>query len=189
MLAVKHLSMEELESGLENIRQSPRDEGKVAMIVRRPDVGQREVLEEGMLDLEQGLVGDTWRQRNYKYVPNDEDPTFRDNQITLMNVRVTDLVAQAKERWPLAGDQLFVDLDLSIQNLPAGTRLEVGTAVVEVSALPHTGCKQFMARFGLDALEFVNNKTGKPLRLRGLNARVVQPGVIRTGDVVKKLKS
>jgi MOSC domain-containing protein YiiM len=187
MTEAKHLAMDELENGLEHIRQSPSDGGVLAMIVRRPEEGKREVLDEGLLDSTEGLVGDNWRMRP-KPAPED-DPAHRDNQITLMNVRVVSLVAQAKDRWPLAGDQLYVDLDLSVKNLPAGTRLAIGTAVIEVSPLPHTGCKQFMARFGLDALEFVNNKTGKPLRLRGLNAKVVQPGVIRSGDVVSKVFS
>jgi MOSC domain-containing protein YiiM len=183
----KHLTMEELEKGLDTIRQSPREQGVLAMIVRRPQAGQRQVMEEGQLDLEEGLVGDDWRALNSKRTTID-DPSFRDNQLTLMNARVIGLLAQEQERWPLAGDQLYVDLDLSVENLPPGTRLAIGGAVVEVSALPHTGCKQFMARFGLDALEFVNSKAaGKPLRLRGLNARVVQPGVVRTGDVVKKI--
>jgi MOSC domain-containing protein YiiM len=178
--------MAELENGLDHIRQSPKEQGVVAMIVRRPQKGKREVLAEGTLDLHEGLLGDDWREKNHKHAQED-DPGFYDNQVTLMNARVVDLVAQAKERWPLAGDQIYVDLDLSIANLPAGTRLSVGAAVLEVSALPHTGCKLFMARYGLDALEFVNNKTGKSLRLRGLNAKVVQPGVVRTGDVVRKM--
>ena len=185
MTEAKHLAMDELENGLDHIRQSPVDEGVLAMIVRRPGEGKREVLDEGMLDSAEGLVGDSWRLRP-KPAP-DEDQAHLDNQITLMNARVVSLVAQAKVRWPLAGDQLYVDLDLSVKNLPAGTRLAIGTAVIEVSALPHTGCKQFMRRFGLDALKFVNSKTGKPLRLRGLNAKVVQPGVIRSGDVVRKV--
>ena len=185
MTEAKHLAMDELENGLEYIRQSPRDGGVLAMIVRRPEEGKREVLDEGVLDTVEGLVGDNWRMRP-KPAPQD-DPRHLDNQLTLMNARVVSLVAQAKERWHLAGDQLYVDLDLSVENLPAGTRLAIGTAVIEVTALPHTGCKLFMARFGLDALTFVNSTTGKPLRLRGLNAKVVQPGVVRTGDMVQKI--
>jgi MOSC domain-containing protein YiiM len=187
MMEAIHLAMDELENGLEHIRQSPRDGGVLAMIVRRPEEGKREVLDEGVLDSAEGLVGDNWRMRP-KPAPED-DPAHRDNQITLMNVRVVGLVAQAKERWPMAGDQLYVDLDLSVENLPVGTRLAIGSAVIEVSPLPHTGCKLFMARFGPDALQFVNSKTGKPLRLRGLNAKVVQPGVVRSGDVVRKVFS
>jgi MOSC domain-containing protein YiiM len=106
-----------------------------------------------------------------------------------MNSRVIALLAGDKERWPLAGDQLYVDLDLSVDNLPPGTRLNFGSAVVEVSDRPHTGCKKFAARFGLDALQFVNSPQGKQLRLRGLHARVVQPGVIRVGDIVEVLPS
>ncbi len=179
-MEAKQLTMEELEQGLEAIRKSPKDEGVLAMIVRRPVHGQREVLAEATLDPSYGLAGDLW--------PTRGDPTFVDNQVTVMNVRVVSLVAQDKERWPLAGDQLYVDLDLSVDNLPPGTRLEIGSAVIEVSKLPHTGCNLFMARFGPDALQFVNSpETGKPLRLRGLNAKVVQPGLVHTGDVVKKI--
>jgi len=185
MVEAKHLTMDELENGLALIRQSPRDEGVLAMIVRRPENGQREVLGEGLLNQAEGLVGDNWRMRDKPAA--EDDPAHLNNQITVMNVRVVSLVAQAKERWPLAGDQLYVDLDLSVKNLPAGTRLAIGTAVIEVSTLLHTGCKLFMARFGLDALKFVNSVTGKPLRLRGLNAKVVQPGVIRAGDMVRKV--
>jgi MOSC domain-containing protein YiiM len=104
-----------------------------------------------------------------------------------MNARVIALLAQTKERWPLAGDQLFVDFDLSAENVPAGTRLAVGSAVVEVTAPPHTGCKKFTERFGADAMAFVNSPVWKPLQLRGVHARVVKPGTIRTGDAVKKL--
>jgi MOSC domain-containing protein YiiM len=108
-------------------------------------------------------------------------------QINIMSARVIALVAMDRERWPLAGDQLFVDLDLSAHNLPPGTRLGIGEAVLEVTPLPHTGCAKFMARFGIDAVKFVNSPEGKELRLRGLNARVVQSGSIRAGDPVRKL--
>jgi MOSC domain-containing protein YiiM len=176
--ALKHLTNDELQAGLDEIRQSPRDGGTVEMIVRRPRLDERELLAEGRLDPAQGLVGDYWQSR---------DGARPDRQITLMNARLIALVAQGRERWSLAGDQLYVDLDLSVENLPPGTRLAVGGAVLEVSAAPHTGCEKFMARFGRDAVLFVNSPEGKALRLRGMNARVVQPGVVLTGDAIRKI--
>lgn len=184
MAAARHLTMAELEAGLDAIRQSPRDEGRLELIVRRPRTDAREVLEEGKLDLDQGLVGDNWKARG---ASGGWQPASPDRQLTLMNSRVIALLAQTKERWPLAGDQLFVDLDLSAANLPAGTRLAVGSAVIEITAPPHTGCKKFTERFGADAMAFVNSPVWKELRLRGVNAKVVKPGVIRTSDLVKKL--
>ena len=97
-------------------------------------------------------------------------------------------MAQDEERWQLAGDQLFVELDLSEENLPAGTRLEIGSAVIEVTEQPHTGCKKFAARFGNDAQKFVMTPVGRQMRLRGMCARVVQPGTIQRGDTVEKMK-
>lgn len=104
-----------------------------------------------------------------------------------MNSRVIALIAQAKDRWQLAGDQLYIDLDLSAENLPAGTRLALGSAIIEATAQPHTGCKKFVTRFGADAMNFVNSEVGRKLRLRGINAKVIQAGLIHAGDVVKKL--
>ena len=182
---VKHLSMEELEAGLPAVAESPRDEGVLRLIVRRPAVEQREVLGEGRLDLVEGLVGDNWRTRGSS---RTEDGTAHpDMQLNVINARLIELVAQSPERWKLAGDQLFMDLDLSMDNLPAGTRLALGSAVIEVTPQPHTGCQKFVKRFGVDAMKFVNSPTGRRLRLRGLNARVVRPGVIRAGDVVRKV--
>jgi MOSC domain len=180
-VASKHLTASELEAGLEEIARSPEDDGVLEMIVRRPQVGEREILQEGQLELADGLVGDSWRLRGSGRTPNP------DVQLTLMNARVVALVAQDKSRWQLAGDQLYVDLDLSEVNLPARTRLAIGTAVIEVSAQPHTGCAKFVERFGLDAMKFVNAPEHKALHLRGINTRVVRPGVIRVGDTVKKL--
>jgi MOSC domain-containing protein YiiM len=152
--------------------------------VRRPAKGQREVLEEGRLDLVEGLVGDNWRTRGElatpKRLPNP------DTQLTLMNARAAQLIAGSRERWALAGDQLYVDLDLSQANLPAGTRLAIGTALVEVTAEPHTGCKQFVGHFGMEAMLFVNSPEGRALCLRGINTRVVQAGVVRVGDRAAK---
>jgi hypothetical protein len=179
-----HLSAEELEIGLDEIRRSPADRGRVELIVRRPAVGEREVLPEGELDTVVGLVGDTWPQRRSTRTP-DGSP-HPDMQLNVMNARTVALLAGSTERRALAGDQLYLDLDLSEANLPAGTRLELGSAVIEVTAQPHTGCAKFSQRFGREALRFVNSETGKALRLRGLNARVVVPGVVREGDEVRK---
>lgn len=185
LVDVKHLTMQELEAGLDHIRLSPKDEGLLELIVRRPKTEEREVLSEGMLHLDQGLVGDNWSNRGSSRTPDGSAHPHM--QLNIMNSRVTALVAQAKERWRLAGDQLYLDMDLSQENLPAGTRLALGSAVIEVTALPHLGCQKFVARFGVDAMKFVNSPLGKQLRLRGLNARVVQGGVVRLGDVARKV--
>ena len=179
------MQAEALEAGLEDIRRSPADNGTVELIVRRPAVDEREVLEEGSLDLEEGLVGDTWRARgSSRRVDRSANP---DAQLTLTNARVAALVAGDRERWPLAGDQLYVDFDLSADNLPPGTRLGLGTAVIEVTAEPHTGCAKYSARFGSAALRFINSPVGRALQLRGINTRIVESGTVRTGDVVRKL--
>jgi len=175
----------ELEVGLVDVGRSPKDNGALEMIVRRPDIGGREILQEGQLDLAEGLVGDSWKARTSKRTP-DGSP-HPDMQLNLMNSRVVALVSQDRSRWHLAGDQLYVDLDLSEGNLPAGTRLAIGSAVIEVTAQPHTGCSKFVERFGLDAMKFVNSQERRDLHLRGVNARVVRPGVIRAGDTVSKL--
>ena len=185
MGGVKHLTTEELEAGLDEIRQSPKNEGVLELIVRRPQIGKREVLQEGELDLAEGLVGDNWRTRASSRTRDGS--AHPDMQLNIMNSRVIGLVAQGKDRWQLAGDQLFIAMDLSAANLPPGTRLALGTAVIEVTAQPHTGCKKFVERFGLNAMKFVNSPVGEQLHLRGINAKVVQPGVIRVGDVAKKI--
>lgn len=182
---VKHLTLEELEAGLENIRQSPKDTGKLIMIVCRPGTEARVVLEVGRLDPALGLAGDNWKERGSRSTPDGvANPEM---QLNVMNARVIELLAQDKSRWALAGDQLFVDFDLSEANVPPGTRLAIGSAVIEVTAPPHLGCKKFSARFGPDAVKFVNSPEGKQLHLRGVNAKVVEGSVIRSGDEVKKV--
>lgn len=185
LTAVKHLTTAELEAGLATIAQAPKESGVLELIVRRPQSEAREVLTEGQLDLVEGLVGDNWRTRGSSRTADGS--SHPDMQLNIMNARAIDLIAQDKERWQLAGDQLFLDMDISTENLPPGTQLAIGSAIIEVTPEPHTGCKKFVARFGLDAMLFVNSPVGKTLRLRGLNAKVVQPGVIRVGDVAKKL--
>ena len=182
---MKHVTMAELEAGLENIRQSPTDAGVLELIVRRPQVEAREVLEGGELHLVEGLVGDNWKTRgSSQTVDGSAHP---DMQLNIMNARVIALLAPQKERWALAGDQLYMDLDLSAENVPPGTRLSLGEAVIEVTDQPHTGCKKFAARFGLDALKFISSPIGKQLQLRGINAKVIRSGAIRIGDTVKKV--
>ena len=184
-VTIRHLTTSELEAGLEEIGRSPENGGVLEMIVRRPQIGEREILDEGALDLAQGLVGDSWKLRSSRRTA-DGTP-HPDRQLNLMNSRVVALLSQDKSRWHLAGDQLFVDFDLSERNVPAGTRLAIGSAILEVTAEPHTGCSKFVERFGLDATKFVNSSERKALNLRGVNARVVRPGAVRVGDTVSRL--
>ncbi|MBK9242673.1 MAG: MOSC domain-containing protein [Acidobacteria bacterium] len=178
-------TLETLSRQLPHIQQSPKIEGTLALIVRRPQVDAREVLPEGELNLAEGLAGDTWNRRSSSRTP-DGSP-HPDMQLNLMNVRVIEAIAGRIKRWPLAGDQLFVDLDLSQANVPPGTRLSIGNATIEITPQPHRGCDKFAARFGVDALKFVNSPEGRLLGLRGVNAKVIRPGRVRTGDVVRKL--
>jgi hypothetical protein len=181
-----HVGADELAAGLDTIRAAPAEAGTVEMIVRRPAVDEREVVEEGLLTADEGLQGDDWRARGSASTPDRAADANR--QLTVMGSRVVDLLAGGdRAAWPLAGDQLYVDLDLGVANLPPGTRLGVGDAVIEVTEPAHTGCAKFSARFGSDALRFVNSPEGRALRLRGLNARVVRPGAVRRGDPVLRL--
>lgn len=181
---IDHPTLQHLEAALDEIRKSPTSEGVVALLVRRPDSGEREELDEADIDVVEGLVGDNWRRRPN---PRTEDGAAHpDTQLTLMNARAVAAMAGDRARWALAGDQVFVDLDLSEENLPPGARLSLGDALVEVTDIPHTGCQQFKERFGKDSLRFVNTPEGRRLRLRGVYARVVRSGKIRVGDSAKK---
>jgi hypothetical protein len=184
-MTARHPTTAELDAGLDQVRQSPRDGGRVELIVRRPRTGEREIVPEGQLNRSEGLAGDNWRIRGSRHT--QDGSALPDAQLTLMNSRAVQLVATTWERWRLAGDQLFVDLDLSGENLPSGTRLAIGSAVIEVTDQPHTGCRQFAGHYGQEAMKFVNSPVGRQLRLRGLNAKVVQDGTVRVGDIVKKV--
>jgi hypothetical protein len=181
----KHLTAAELEAGLGEISRSPKDSGRLELIVRRPQTGERDVQDEAELSLTEGLIGDNWKVRGSSRTA--DGTAHPDLQLTMMNARAISLLAREKDLWRLAGDQLFIDIDLSAQNLPPGTKLAVGSAVVEITNEPHTGCKKFAQRFGADAQQFVNSPVGRELRLRGVNAKVVKPGVIRIGDLAKKI--
>ena len=180
-----HLTEAELESGFAHVKDSPADGGALEMIVRRPGVDRREAIEEGRLTAEEGLEGDTWKvRRGYSLPDGSPDP---DAQLTLTNSRFAALIAGSRDRWPLAGDQLYVDLDLSENNLPTGARLRIGDATIEVTALPHTGCSKYRQRFGVEALKFTATPEGRSRRLRGIYARVVEPGAVRVGDAVTRV--
>jgi MOSC domain-containing protein YiiM len=181
---VEYLSRQQLTAGLGRIRDSPPDGGRLVLIVRRPVVGERDLPGEAVLDLDTGLAGDNWLARGSSRTPDGSaDP---DKQITVMNARAAELVAGGTGRMALAGDQLYVDLDISVDNLPAGSLLAVGQAVLRVSEAPHTGCAKFIERFGTEAMRFVNSRVGRQLRLRGMNTRVVVPGTVRLGDLAAK---
>ena len=179
-----HLAQQELEAGLDEIRKSPENNGVLKLIVRRPETDQREVIAEGRLDPVVGLEGDNWIKRRSRATADGS--AHPEMQLNIMNSRVTALVAQDPDRWSLAGDQLYIDMDLSPENLPPGTQLAIGSAIIEVTAPPHTGCKKFVARFGRDAMMFVNSGLGKTLNLRGINAKVIKAGTIRTNDIAEK---
>jgi hypothetical protein len=185
-VAPVHLDTDSLEAGLDEIRQSPRDRGTLELIVRRPVVDGREVLDEVELSLSEGVAGDTWNVRGSGRT--DDRSAHPDMQLNIINARLSRLVGgDDDDVRALSGDQLHLDLDLSTDNLPAWTRLAIGDAVIEITDQPHTGCAKFAARFGKEALRFVNVGVGKELRLRGINAKVVTPGTIRRGDPVTKL--
>jgi hypothetical protein len=181
----RYLSNSELLSGLENIQAAPKDMGVLDLIVIRPQENERIPLAECQLSARLGVHGDDWAVKCWKNLP-DGSP-HPDVQVTLMNSRCIALLAQDKSRWPLAGDQLYVDLDLSEDNLPVGQRLAIGSAVLQITDQKHTGCAKFSQRFGPDALAFVNSPQGSRLHLRGIYAKVVQDGAIHTGDAVKKI--
>ncbi len=181
---MEHLSRQRLEAGIGQIRESPRDAGQIVLVVRRPAAGVRELPGEVMLDPVAGLAGDNWLARGSTSTPDGSADPRR--QVTVMNARVAELVAGGLDRMPLAGDQLYIDLDLSVDNLPAGSLLAVGQAVLQVSGAPHLGCAKFVERFGAEAMRFVNSRAGRQLRLRGMNTRVVQPGIVRPGDMATR---
>lgn len=181
-----HRTEADLEADVAQVAASPKVEGTVELIVRRPEVEEREVVVTAELDLVEGLVGDMWKRRGSSR--SEDGSANPDAQVTVMNAHAAQAVAGSRDRWPLAGDQLYVDFDLSAENLPAGTRVAVGSAVVEVTAEPHTGCAKFRARFGPAALRWVNQPPGRELRLRGVNVRVVESGTVRTGDLVRRLR-
>jgi hypothetical protein len=180
----QHLTEVELLAGLAAIQDSPKDQGVLELIVIRPRENERIVLAECALSARLGAHGDMWAAGCWKTLP-DGSP-HPDVQITIMNSRCIALLAQTKSRWPLAGDQLYIDLDLSSENLPVGQQLAIGTAILQITDTPHTGCGQFAERYGNEATRFINSPLGKRLHLRGIYAKVVADGLVKTGDSVTK---
>ena len=182
LLFNKHLTTEEIEAGMFDVLESPKDGGTLEMIVRRPSINKREIVVSGLLDCEKGLIGDNWLDRGSSRTQNGLG--HPEMQLNIMNYRFAMLVAGSRERVRLAGDQLYVDLYLGPENLPPGSRLSIGSALIEVTAVPHTGCKKFVERFGLEAMKFANSDFGRRHSLRGLNAKVITSGEIKTGQVI-----
>ena len=181
----RHRSTAELEAALPHIREAPGSTGTIQLIVRRPGEDAREVLDVAEINDAEGVAGDTWNQRSS---PTSADGgPHPDAQITIMSARAAAAVIGPVERWPLAGDQIYADLDISHETLPAGAQLRLGDAILEVTAKPHRGCAKFAARFGRDALRFVNTSEGRDLRMRGVNCRVIHPGTVRPGDPITRL--
>jgi hypothetical protein len=181
----RHLTEVELAEALPTVRRAPTVDGTVVVIVVRPDRELRELPDECEVTPEAGIPGDRWSRHCTRQLPDGRlNP---DTQITLMNTWFLAQIAGSRERWPLAGDNLLVELDVSERNLPVGQRLRIGTAVLEITEHPHLGCAKFSKRFGAEALKFVNSDEGRRLRLRGVHAQVVQSGRISVGDRIEKL--
>jgi hypothetical protein len=189
--ALPYRSTAELTARLDHLRSAPPDAGTVQLVVRRPAPGQREILDEGVLDTEDGVVGDNWLSRATSRAI--AAGRHLEAQVNVMSARMIGLLADGIEEQSYAGDQLFLDLDISVANLPTGSRLAFGEpgaggATIEISGKPHNGCAKFVARFGEEAMLFVNSEVGKQLRLRGFNGRVVSSGVVRVGDRVRVVR-
>ena len=182
---LRKLTLEELQAGLSDIRQSPTNDGVLQGIVIRPDTNERVSLNQCELSPELGVHGDNWAKGCWKTL-QDGRP-HPDVQVAIMNARSIELIAQDKDRWQLAGDNLFVDLELTDENLPCGQRLAIGSVVLEITKVAHNGCKKFSERFGKDAVRFVNSDAGKTLHLRGIYAKIVQSGTVKVGDDIKKV--
>ena len=181
----RHLTLDELKAGLPEILASPKDEGTLRAIVIRPARGERRDLASCEISARLGVHGDHWSKGCWK--STEDGRPHPDVQICMMNARWIQLIAQERSNWPPAGDNFFVDMDLTPDNMPPGTRLAIGTAVIGTTDTPHSGCASFIDRYGRDACIFVNTGEGKRLRLRGIYARVVQDGRVSAGDRVVKL--
>lgn len=181
----RHKTMEELKAGLPEILKSPQDNGEVKAVVVRPGSCERNMVPSCDVSLEGGVLGDHWAKGCWK--TTDDGEPHPDVQICIMNSRCIELIAGDQSNWAPAGDNLFVDMDLSPENLPPGQRVAVGSAIIEITDTPHKGCQKFIDRYGRDACVFVNLGDGDKYKLRGIYARTFEAGTISVGDTFRKL--
>ncbi len=181
----RHLDKQELAAGLPEILKSPKDRGPIESITVRPASEQRRTVNSVAISLAGGVEGDHWAQGCWK--STDAGKPHPDVQICMMNSRCIDLIAGDKDNWAPAGDNLFIDMDLTPENLPPGTRIAMGTAILEITDTAHKGCAKFIERYGRDACVFVNVGDGDRYKLRGIYGRVVQDGVLSVGDLATKV--
>lgn len=181
----RHLTRAELAAALPQVTAGPKDHGELKAIFVRPGPGQRLDVSSVAISSAGGLEGDHWAKGCWKSLPDGSpDP---DVQVFIMNARFLDLIAQERSHWASCGNSFVADMDLGADNLPVGTRLKAGSAELEITAVPGTGCEAFIEWYGRDACVFVNTGEGKKNRLRGVYARVVKDGVVRIGDTLTKI--
>ena len=178
-------SRDELLESLPYILSAPADEGQVRAIVIRPAAGQRRMLDRVDVSARGGLEGDHWAEGCW--LSTEDGAPHPDVQVCIMSARCIEAIAGPEANWAAAGDNLFIDMDLSPENLPPGTRVAIGTVELILTAEPHNGCQSFIDRYGRDACVFVNTGPGKANRLRGIYGRVTRDGTIRRGDVMRKI--
>lgn len=182
---MKFVTQPEIDQRLSSVLDSPKDQGTVEMIVVRPFKNQRKTLIHVLFSPEAGVTGDNWKTQCWKKLNDGQsDP---DVQVAIMNARMIDMLTDDKAHWPLAGDQLFVDFDLSVTNLSPGDQLQIGDAVLQITAEPHRGCSKFKQRFGELAMHCVNSAQGDAHRLRGIYAKIISAGNVSVGDVIHKI--
>ncbi len=185
MESIEHTTSDELNDKMDWLLDSPKDGGVVRGIVVRPATDEREELQEARLSPEGGVEGDRWASTAQRKLKDGRlNP---DVQVTLTNARLIELLAKERSRWSLSGDQIYVDMDLSMENLQPGQRLAIGSTVLEISEVPHRGCSKYRSRFGQAGFDLVDSARGRELRFRGVYAQIVKEGTVGVGDQIHKV--
>jgi hypothetical protein len=170
------VTFEELEASFQALPPAGIGRGQLHLIVVRTGGGAHTTPAQVAISPKRGLDGDRWSKTPKREV---------DGQVSLMDARVASLlVGGERDRLHLPGDNFHVDLDLGEAALPVGSQLRLGTALLEITALPHAGCAKFRARFGDDALRWVNHRSFRARRLRGVFCRILEGGVASLGDAI-----